>query len=144
MLKYAINFYSRVILLVWMIFAVNSPLPDILRRIVVISYIILKFQKQKFTFIYIHYILYHCAFFVVIIVVKICYLHPSFPSIFQSHKMAWPFLEPVDELEVSDYYEIVKEPMGRFTAYYNKLIQRFQVIIIEYFKFFAWFVALQE
>ena len=27
--------------------------------------------------------------------------------------MAWPFLEPVDESEVSDYYKIVKEPMGR-------------------------------
>ncbi|XP_065066194.1 nucleosome-remodeling factor subunit BPTF-like [Rhopilema esculentum] len=29
----------------------------------------------------------------------------------QSHKMAWPFLEPVDESEVVDYYNIVKEPM---------------------------------
>ena len=28
--------------------------------------------------------------------------------------MAWPFLEPVDESEVVDYYNIVKEPMGRF------------------------------
>ena len=37
------------------------------------------------------------------------YLAPS-----QSHKMAWPFLEPVDINEVSDYYQIVKEPMGKF------------------------------
>ena len=27
--------------------------------------------------------------------------------------MAWPFLEPVDENEVTDYYQIVKEPMGK-------------------------------
>ena len=27
--------------------------------------------------------------------------------------MAWPFLEPVDENEVADYYRIVKEPMGK-------------------------------
>ncbi|XP_033120164.1 nucleosome-remodeling factor subunit BPTF-like [Anneissia japonica] len=29
----------------------------------------------------------------------------------QSHKMAWPFLEPVSRDEVPDYYEIIKEPM---------------------------------
>ncbi|KAK3711795.1 hypothetical protein RRG08_036999 [Elysia crispata] len=29
----------------------------------------------------------------------------------QSHKMAWPFLQPVDPTEVPDYYDIVSEPM---------------------------------
>ena len=27
--------------------------------------------------------------------------------------MAWPFLEPVDPTEVPDYYNIIKEPMGK-------------------------------
>ncbi|XP_052262825.1 nucleosome-remodeling factor subunit BPTF-like isoform X2 [Dreissena polymorpha] len=29
----------------------------------------------------------------------------------QTHKMGWPFLEPVDPNEVPDYYNIVKDPM---------------------------------
>ncbi|KAH9489885.1 hypothetical protein Btru_044495 [Bulinus truncatus] len=29
----------------------------------------------------------------------------------QAHKMAWPFLQPVDPKEVPDYYDIVHEPM---------------------------------
>ncbi|RUS79321.1 hypothetical protein EGW08_012906 [Elysia chlorotica] len=29
----------------------------------------------------------------------------------QAHKMAWPFLQPVDPTEVPDYYDIVAEPM---------------------------------
>ncbi|KAL4240135.1 hypothetical protein ACF0H5_000929 [Mactra antiquata] len=29
----------------------------------------------------------------------------------QSHKMGWPFLEPVDPSEVPDYYNIIKDPM---------------------------------
>lgn len=29
----------------------------------------------------------------------------------QSHKMGWPFLEPVDPTEVPDYYNIIKDPM---------------------------------
>jgi len=28
-------------------------------------------------------------------------------------KNAWPFLKPVDPKEVPDYYEVIKEPMGR-------------------------------
>lgn len=30
----------------------------------------------------------------------------------QSHKMAWPFLEPVDPHDAPDYYRVIKEPMG--------------------------------
>ncbi|KAH6942435.1 hypothetical protein HPB50_005498 [Hyalomma asiaticum] len=29
----------------------------------------------------------------------------------QTHKMAWPFLQPVDAKEAPDYYTIIKEPM---------------------------------
>jgi nucleosome-remodeling factor subunit BPTF len=32
----------------------------------------------------------------------------------QSHKMAWPFLEPVDPSEVPDYYAVIKDPMGKY------------------------------
>lgn len=28
--------------------------------------------------------------------------------------MAWPFIKPVDEKEVKDYYEKIKEPMGTY------------------------------
>lgn len=31
----------------------------------------------------------------------------------QSHKMGWPFLEPVEPSEVPDYYNIIKDPMGK-------------------------------
>lgn len=34
----------------------------------------------------------------------------------QSHKMAWPFLEPVDPNDVPDYYKIIKEPMDLQTV----------------------------
>ncbi|XP_046680998.1 nucleosome-remodeling factor subunit NURF301-like [Homalodisca vitripennis] len=29
----------------------------------------------------------------------------------QSHKSAWPFMEPVDPTEAPDYYKVIKEPM---------------------------------
>jgi len=32
----------------------------------------------------------------------------------QSHKSAWPFIDPVDASEVPDYFKVVKEPMGEF------------------------------
>lgn len=31
---------------------------------------------------------------------------------FQTHKSAWPFMEPVDPNEAPDYYKVIKEPMG--------------------------------
>ncbi|KAL3875950.1 hypothetical protein ACJMK2_033849 [Sinanodonta woodiana] len=40
-------------------------------------------------------------------------------SSMHSHKMAWPFLEPVDPDEVPDYYAIVKEPMDLNTLQSN-------------------------
>lgn len=28
--------------------------------------------------------------------------------------MSWPFQDPVDPMEVPDYYRVVKEPMGQY------------------------------
>ncbi|KAK1799264.1 hypothetical protein P4O66_007506 [Electrophorus voltai] len=48
----------------------------------------------------------------------------------QAHKMAWPFLEPVDPNDAPDYYGVIKEPMDLSTIeqriqkrYYNKLTE---------------------
>lgn len=30
------------------------------------------------------------------------------------HPDAWPFKEPVDAREVPDYYDIIKDPMGKY------------------------------
>ena len=35
----------------------------------------------------------------------------------RSHESSWPFQEPVDPNEVPDYYEIVKEPIGKLFVY---------------------------
>ncbi|XP_030649335.1 nucleosome-remodeling factor subunit BPTF [Chanos chanos] len=48
----------------------------------------------------------------------------------QAHKMAWPFLEPVDPEDAPDYYGVIKEPMDLSTMedrlqkrYYSKLTE---------------------
>lgn len=30
----------------------------------------------------------------------------------QNHALAWPFLRPVSEADVPDYYNVIKKPMG--------------------------------
>lgn len=30
----------------------------------------------------------------------------------QGHSLAWPFLQPVDDSLVEDYYDVIKKPMG--------------------------------
>lgn len=42
------------------------------------------------------------------------YLHLVRFSPPQAHKMAWPFLEPVDTNDAPDYYRVIKEPMGEW------------------------------
>lgn len=37
----------------------------------------------------------------------------------QDHSDAWPFKEPVDPLDVPDYYEIIKDPIGKNTVRLN-------------------------
>ncbi|XP_051905887.1 nucleosome-remodeling factor subunit BPTF isoform X1 [Hippocampus zosterae] len=41
----------------------------------------------------------------------------------QSHKMAWPFLEPVDPHDAPDYYRVIKEPMD-FSTMESRLQKR--------------------
>lgn len=38
--------------------------------------------------------------------------------LFQAHKSAWPFMEPVDPNEAPDYYKVIKEPMGEYHNLY--------------------------
>lgn len=35
----------------------------------------------------------------------------------RNHNAAWPFLKPVDKLEVPDYYDHIKYPMGKNWSY---------------------------
>lgn len=36
----------------------------------------------------------------------------AFILLSQSHKMAWPFLEPVNADEVPEYYDVITDPIG--------------------------------
>ncbi|XP_066291354.1 nucleosome-remodeling factor subunit BPTF-like isoform X2 [Branchiostoma lanceolatum] len=49
----------------------------------------------------------------------------------QSHKMAWPFVEPVSELEVPDYYQVIKEPMDLSTVE-KRLRQKYYKTLNQY------------
>ncbi len=45
-----------------------------------------------------------------------------------NHPSAWPFLKPVDATEVSDYYSVIKDPIGRqstIISYHLFIIFRF-------------------
>lgn len=35
------------------------------------------------------------------------------------HPDAWPFKEPVDARDVPDYYDIIKDPMGKFNVLHS-------------------------
>ncbi|XP_030637750.1 nucleosome-remodeling factor subunit BPTF-like [Chanos chanos] len=49
----------------------------------------------------------------------------------QAHKMAWPFLEPVDPNDAPDYYGVIKEPMDLSTME-DRLLKRYYVKLTEY------------
>lgn len=49
----------------------------------------------------------------------------------QAHKMAWPFLEPVDTNDAPDYYRVIKEPMDLSTME-EKLQRREYVKLTEF------------
>jgi len=38
------------------------------------------------------------------------------------HADAWPFKEPVDARDVPDYYDIIKDPMGKKDLYIKYFI----------------------
>ncbi len=38
------------------------------------------------------------------------------------HKSAWPFLEAVSKDDVPDYYEVIKDPIGKLLIEKNFLI----------------------
>ncbi|XP_072548952.1 nucleosome-remodeling factor subunit BPTF isoform X3 [Salminus brasiliensis] len=49
----------------------------------------------------------------------------------QAHKMAWPFLEPVDPNDAPDYYGVIKEPMDLSTIE-QKIQKRFYSKLTEF------------
>ncbi|KAK3575101.1 hypothetical protein QTP86_020698 [Hemibagrus guttatus] len=49
----------------------------------------------------------------------------------QAHKMAWPFLEPVDPEDAPDYYRVIKEPMDLSTME-ERLLNRHYSKLTEY------------
>lgn len=40
------------------------------------------------------------------------FIYDVFICLSQSHKMAWPFLEPVNADEVPEYYDVITDPIG--------------------------------
>ena len=40
------------------------------------------------------------------------FIYDVFLCLPQSHKMAWPFLEPVNADEVPEYYDVITDPIG--------------------------------
>ena len=40
------------------------------------------------------------------------FIYDVFLCLSQSHKMAWPFLEPVNADEVPEYYDVITDPIG--------------------------------
>uniref|UniRef100_A0A8C9WR28 Bromodomain PHD finger transcription factor n=1 Tax=Scleropages formosus TaxID=113540 RepID=A0A8C9WR28_SCLFO len=49
----------------------------------------------------------------------------------QAHKMAWPFLEPVDPNDAPDYYGVIKEPMDLSTME-NRVQKRYYIKLTEF------------
>ena len=43
---------------------------------------------------------------------SIRFIYDVFICLSQSHKMAWPFLEPVNADEVPEYYDVITDPIG--------------------------------
>ncbi|XP_041881390.1 nucleosome-remodeling factor subunit BPTF isoform X3 [Corvus kubaryi] len=49
----------------------------------------------------------------------------------QAHKMAWPFLEPVDPNDAPDYYGVIKEPMDLATME-ERILKRYYKKVTEF------------
>jgi histone acetyltransferase len=46
----------------------------------------------------------------------------------KTNKNSWPFLTPVDAKNVPDYYELIKEPMGKFNYFKILLLTDVQTL----------------
>jgi len=44
--------------------------------------------------------------------IHVCFVYDVCICLWQSHKMAWPFLEPVNADEVPEYYDVITDPIG--------------------------------
>lgn len=49
---------------------------------------------------------------------SIDFVYDVFIVFLQSHKMAWPFLEPVNADEVPEYYDVIIDPIGESPQLY--------------------------